>query len=94
MSVITPLAAVQGLEDQLQRFAQSGTAMQAAALAASPAAGASQNIRPLLASLDAAAKQIQRGNNIPAVNELGAFLNKLDAEVVSPAVLRRTLRGR
>jgi DNA/RNA endonuclease G (NUC1) len=83
VTVITPLDAVQALEQQLQGLAQSGTVMQAAALAGAPAAAASQNVRPLLASLDAAAKQIQRGNNIPAVNELGAFVNKLNAEVIS-----------
>jgi hypothetical protein len=83
VSVITPLAAVQGLEDELQSFAQTGTVIEAAALAGAPAAGGGQNIRPLLSSLDAAAKQIQRGNNVPAVNELGAFVNKLNAEVIS-----------
>jgi hypothetical protein len=76
VAVITPLAAVQGLAQQLQVLAESGAL-------ATLAADGGQNIRPLLASLDAAAKQIQRGNNIPAVNELGAFVNKINAEVIS-----------
>ena len=70
VSVITPFAATQGLAQQLQLLAESG-------------AIAPQEVRPLLASLDAASKQIQRGDNIPAANELGAFANKLNAEVIS-----------
>ena len=68
--VITPLAATQGLAQQVQLLAEAGAIV-------------GQQVQPLLASLDAASKQIQRGYNVPAVNELGAFTNKLNAAVMS-----------
>jgi len=70
VNVITPLAATQGVAQQLQILAEGGSI-------------ARQEVQPLLASLDAASKQIQRGDNVPAVNELAAFVNKLNAEVMS-----------
>jgi len=70
IKVITPLAATQGLAQQVQILAEAG-------------AIAGQQVQPLLASLDAASKQMQRGYNVPAANELGAFMNKLTAAVMS-----------
>jgi len=70
IKVITPLAATQGLTQQVQILAEAG-------------AIAGQQVQPLLASLDAASKQMQRGYNVPAANELGAFVNKLTAAVMS-----------
>ena len=70
VNVVTPFAATQGLAQQLQLLAESG--------AVTP-----QEVRPLLASLDAASKQIQRGDDSSASNQLGAFANKLNAEVIS-----------
>ena len=68
--VITPLAATQGLAQQVQLLAEAGAIV-------------GQQVQPLLASLDAASKQMTRGYNAPAVNELGAFANKLNAAVLS-----------
>ena len=68
--VITPLAATQGLSQQVQVLAEAGAIV-------------AQQVQPLLASLDAASKQILRGYNGPAANELGAFVNKLNAAVMS-----------
>ena len=68
--VITPLAATQGLAQQVQLQAEAGAIV-------------GQQVQPLLASLDAASKQIARGYNAPAANELGAFVNKLNAAVLS-----------
>jgi hypothetical protein len=68
VNVITPLAATQGLAQQVQLFVEAG----AVALP-----------QPLLASIDAAAKQVQRGNVIPAVNELDALANKIGAAVIA-----------
>ena len=68
--VITPLTATHGLAQQVQVLAEAGAIV-------------GQQVQPLLASLDAASKQIMRGNNVPAVNELGAFVNKLIAAVLS-----------
>jgi hypothetical protein len=68
--VVTPLTAVQGLGQQLQLFAESGALVP-------------QEVNPLLASVDAASRQIQRGNNTPAINELGAFANKLNAAAMT-----------
>ena len=70
IKVITPFAATQDLAQQVQILAEAG-------------AIAGQQVQPLLASLDAASKQIQRGNTVPAANELGAFVNKLTAAVLS-----------
>jgi DNA/RNA endonuclease G (NUC1) len=70
INVITPFAAVQGMGQQVQVVAESGALVP-------------QDVNPLLASLDAASRQIQRGNNIPAINELGAFANKLNAAAMS-----------
>ena len=70
IKVITPLAATQGLAQQVQILAEAGAIL-------------GQQVQPLLASLDAASKQIQRSNNVAAANELGAFVNKLAAAVVS-----------
>jgi len=68
--VITPLAATQGLAQQVQILAEAGAIV-------------AQQVQPLLASLDAASKQMSRGYNAPAANELGAFVNKLNAAVLS-----------
>jgi chitodextrinase len=68
--VITPLAATQGLAQQVQLLAESGAIV-------------GQQVQPLLASLDAASRQMSRGYNAPAANELGAFVNKLTAAVLS-----------
>ena len=68
--VITPLVATQGLAQQVQLLAESGAIV-------------GQQVQPLLASLDAASKQMSRGYNEPAANELGAFVNKLTAAVLS-----------
>ena len=68
VSVITPLAATQGLAQQVQLFVEAGAVAQP---------------QPLLASIDAAAKQIQRGNVTPAVNELDALTNKIGAAVIA-----------
>ena len=68
--VITPLAATQDLAQQVQLLAEAGAIV-------------GQQVQPLLASLDAASKQIARGYNAPAANELGAFVNKLNAAVLS-----------
>jgi hypothetical protein len=68
--VVTPLTAVQGFGQQLQLFAESGALVP-------------QEVNPLLASVDAASRQIQRGNNTPAINELGAFANKLNAAAMT-----------
>jgi hypothetical protein len=70
ITVLTPFKATTGLGQQLQLLPESGLL-------------APQDVQPLLASLDAAARQIQRGNTIPAVNELGAFINKLTAAAIS-----------
>ena len=70
ITVITPFTATQGLGQQVQILAEAGAIV-------------GQQVQPLLASLDAASKQIQRGNNVPAANELGAFVNKLTAAVMS-----------
>lgn len=68
--IITPFAATQGLGHQVQLLAKDGAIVE-------------QQVQPLLASLDAASKQIARGYNGPAANELGAFVNKLNAAVLS-----------
>jgi PKD repeat protein len=70
INVISTFTATQGLAQQVQILAEAGAIV-------------GQQVQPLLASLDAASKQIQRGNNGPAANELGAFVNKLTAAVVS-----------
>ena len=70
IGVITPLAATRGLAQQVQLLAESGAIV-------------GQQVQPLLASLDAASKQMSRGYNEPAANELGAFVNKLTAAVLS-----------
>ena len=70
INVITPLAATRGLVQQVQLLAESGAIVD-------------QQVQPLLASLDAASKQMLRGYNAPAANELGAFVNKLTAAVIS-----------
>ena len=68
--VITPIAATRGLAQQVQLLAEAGAIV-------------GQQVQPLLASLDAASKQMARGYNVPAANELGAFMNKLNAAVMS-----------
>ena len=68
VNVITPLAATQGLGQQVQLFAEAGSVAEP---------------QPLLASIDAASKQIQRGNMTPAINELGALINKISAAVIT-----------
>jgi len=68
VSVITPLAATQGLAQQVQTLAEAGEITQP---------------RPLLATIDAAVKHIQRGENIPAANELGALLAKIAAATIT-----------
>jgi hypothetical protein len=70
VTVQTPLAATQRLASNVQSFA-------------SAAAIVGQEVQPLLASLDAATKQIMRGNDQPAVNELGAFINKVNAAAMT-----------
>jgi DNA/RNA endonuclease G (NUC1) len=68
ITVVTPLAATQALAQQVQFFAKGSSIGQAT---------------PLLASIDAAAKQIERGNLTPAINELDALINKMGAAVIS-----------
>jgi DNA/RNA endonuclease G (NUC1) len=68
VTVITPLAATQGLAQQVQSLAEGTSIVQ---------------VTPLLASINAAAKQIERGNVTPAINELDALINKMDAAVLS-----------
>ena len=70
VTVLTPLAATKDLGQQVQLLAESALLL-------------SQDVQPLLASLDAATRQIQRGNTIAASNELGAFINKVTAGVLS-----------
>ena len=66
VTVQTPLAATQRLASNVQSFANAGAIV-------------SQEAQPLLASLDAAQRQIARGNDQPAMNELQAFINKVNA---------------
>lgn len=66
VTVQTPLAATQRLASDIQSFASAGAIV-------------TQEMQPLLASLDAAQKQIMRGNDQPAMNELQAFINKVNA---------------
>ena len=37
----------------------------------------------LMAKLDAATKQLEKGNTNPAINELQAFINQVDADIRS-----------
>ncbi|HEY2375215.1 MAG TPA: DNA/RNA non-specific endonuclease [Gemmatimonadaceae bacterium] len=68
VSVMTPFAATKEMSTQVQLLAESGAIAQP---------------QPLFASIDAAAKQIQRGDMTPAFNELGALINKIGAAVIS-----------
>jgi len=70
VTVQTPLAATQRLASSVQSFASAGAIV-------------SQDAQPLLASLDAAQKQIARGNDQPALNELQAFINKVNAAAMT-----------
>jgi len=49
--------------------------------------------RPLLASLEAALKSLQRGNGIAAANQLHAFRNKVRAQVADPVLARELVQG-
>lgn len=68
VNVITPLAATKGLTQLVQLLVGAGAVAQP---------------QPLLASIDAAAQQIQRGNATPAINELDALINKINAAAVT-----------
>jgi hypothetical protein len=68
VNVITALAATQELAQRVQLFAEGGAVAQP---------------QPLFASIDAAAKQMQRGNATAAMNELDALTNKIDAAVIT-----------
>jgi DNA/RNA endonuclease G (NUC1) len=70
VTVQSPLAATQTVALNVQTLAGTGAISR-------------QETNPLLASLNAAEKQMERGNYTPAANELDAFLNKLDAAVRS-----------
>ncbi|HZI41931.1 MAG TPA: DNA/RNA non-specific endonuclease [Gemmatimonadaceae bacterium] len=70
VTVISPYAATQNLAGQVQILAAGGSI-------------AEPQVQPILASINAAAKQIQRGDNMPAINELGALINKINASVIS-----------
>lgn len=70
VTVLTPLEATKDLGHQVQLLAESALLLP-------------QDVQPLLASLDAATRQLLRLNPGAAGNELGAFINKVTAEVLS-----------
>ena len=63
--------ATQALAEQVQALAEAGEIAQP---------------KPLLASIDAALKHLQRGENTSAANELGALLAKIAAETITGRV--------
>ena len=70
VNVATPTAAAQGVMGQVRGLAAAGELP-------------SQLVTPLLATLTAGVRQIQRGNNTTAIEQLDAFLNQVDAAVRS-----------
>ena len=78
VTVETPLSATQDLIAEVQSLGQAQSIALAGGSAAAP-----QLVQPLLASLDAAVRQIQAGKNVPAANELGAFINKVNAAAMT-----------
>jgi chitodextrinase len=81
VNVETPLAATQDLVSEVQSLAGGLAPTEAMTLTGGDAAP--QLVQPLLASLNAAVKQIQAGKNGAASNELGAFINKVNAAAVT-----------
>lgn len=88
VTVETPLQAIRDLTKMVQSLA----AQQSRMLVASSDAGAPQLVQPLVASLDAASKQIQAGKNGPATNELDAFINKVNAAAMTGRLELTTAR--